>query len=63
MPALVSRCCLAGALTPLSAVAHAGSAPKEFYGKSIVVRSTESFSAKLATERATAYRTRRRGRG
>jgi hypothetical protein len=33
---------LAGALTLLSAVAHAGSAPKELYGKSIVVSWFES---------------------
>jgi hypothetical protein len=38
------------ALTLLSAVAHAGSAPEELHGKSITVQWSESFSGKMETE-------------
>jgi hypothetical protein len=42
------------ALTLLSsAVAYAGSAPKELYGKSISLAWTESFTGKYATEQMT----------
>jgi hypothetical protein len=41
------------ALTPLSAAAHAESAPKELYGKSIIVTWTESVTGKLGGEEVT----------
>jgi hypothetical protein len=42
-----------GALTLLSATAHAGSAPKELYGKSITVQWSESIVGSVGGEQST----------
>jgi hypothetical protein len=42
---------VSAALTLLSAAAHAGSAPKELYGKSIVVAWSESRDQRVETEK------------
>jgi hypothetical protein len=46
---------IVGVLTLLSAVAHAGSAPKELYGKSIAVQWSESISGRMGGDQTMRY--------